>query len=86
MMGIGGFLFLAVLVYGRRVKRLSQFLCFFNDYIKMGQVFVFLIINFLCEMAFLIFGLFLFVSAMSSGVVQTVDAPSNFCILNLIKI
>ena len=42
----------------------------------MATLFLFLIANFLAEVAFILYALFLFVSVMSSGQVQTVDAPS----------
>lgn len=96
MIGVIGFFFLAMILYVRRAKRIGKYITFFNDYIsklllkfisyffgEMGQVFAFLIVNFLVEIAFLLFGLFLFVSVMSSGVVETVDAPSNLIFINI---
>ncbi len=43
----------------------------------MFSLFAYLIFHFLLEIAFVLYGLFIFVSAMSSGLVQTIDAPSH---------
>ena len=57
----------------------------------MLSLFIYLIVHFLLTIAFILYALFLYISAMSSGVAQTVDAPSFniliifFHILNTIK-